>query len=84
MIWIFERDDQAVRVETRIDKDTGEYVATIDWADGKTDTEQFTSQDAFQDRLVELERTLTAERWKQVGGPTLIRKDWWGQHTPES
>ena len=84
MIWIFERDDQAVRVETRVDKDTGEYVATIAWADGKTDTERYKELDSFQERLFDLERTLTGERWKQVGGPTLIRKDWWGGTVDES
>jgi hypothetical protein len=77
MIWLFERDNQAVRVETRFDKDTAEYVATIDWADGKTDTERFSDHAAFQLRIVELEHVLTSQRWKQVGGPTLIRGDWW-------
>lgn len=84
MIWIFERDNQAVRVETHFDKDKGEYVATVAWADGRTDTEHYASHDAFQERLLDLEQTLTAERWKQVGGPTLIRKDWWGGTTRES
>jgi hypothetical protein len=84
MIWIFERDDQAVRVETRLDKETGEYVASIEWADGRTDTERYTELHAFQERLSELERTLTAERWRQVGGPTLIRKDWWEGSATES
>lgn len=78
MIWLFERDEQAVRVETRFDKDAAEYIATIAWADGRTDIERFTSQEAFQARLEDLEHTLTADRWTQVGGPSLIRKDWWG------
>lgn len=84
MIWIFERDHQAVRVETRFDKDTAEYIATIVWADGKTDVERFLDHDAFQSRLVDLERTLLSDHWKQVGGPTLIRKDWWEGSSTES
>lgn len=77
MIWIFERDHRAVRVETRFDKESAEYIATIDWGDGRIDVERFLDLEAFQTRLVELERTLLSEQWKQVGGPTLIRKDWW-------
>jgi hypothetical protein len=84
MIWLFERDDQAVRVETHFDKDTAEYVAIIGWADGKTDTERFTDYTVFQARLVQLESALTTDRWKQVGGPTLIRGDWWTGNTSES
>jgi hypothetical protein len=77
MIWFFERGDQAVKLETRFDRDGKDYVLTITWPDARTVTERYPSVDEFRTRVGALQRELDAERWTQRGSPTLITGDWW-------
>ena len=72
MIWFFERGQEAIRIETRYDKDANEYVATIHWPNGRSESARFTSNASFQARLSALERQLAADHWRQSGGPTLL------------
>ena len=72
MIWLFERGQEALRIETRYDKDAGQYVATIYWPDGRSESERFPSEASFRARLGALERQLDAEHWQQIGGPKLL------------
>ena len=76
MIWLFERGQEALRIETRCDNDAREYVATTYWPDGRSETERFTSVAAFRARLGALERQLAAEQWTQIGSPMLLSEGW--------
>jgi hypothetical protein len=38
MLWFFERDQHSVRLETRYDYDTAEYVAVATYPDGREET----------------------------------------------
>ena len=76
MIWIFERGQEALRIETRVDNVTGDFIATVLWADGQSKEERFRAADAFRARLLALERQLAAEHWTQIGGPTLLEDGW--------
>jgi hypothetical protein len=76
MIWIFERGQEALRIETRVDTATGEYVATVLWANGQSQEERFRREDAFKARLLALERQLADEHWTQIGGPTILDEVW--------
>ena len=69
MIWLYERGQEALRIETTYDKDARQYVATIYWPDGRSESERFTSQASFHARLRALERQLAADHWQQIGGP---------------
>jgi hypothetical protein len=81
MIWRFERGDEVVRVETRVDNTSGEYVVEIAWAGRPPETERFQDNPAFRARILELESQLAVDHWTQVGGPTLSWDGWRGPVT---
>jgi hypothetical protein len=81
MLWFFERDDQQVKLETRFDNDTQEYVAIVRWPDGREQTERYATAVAFKERLVALERELETERWHRTG-PMIVQADGWPDKTP--
>ena len=76
MIWLYERGGDALRVETRFDNDTAEYVAVVAWADGKSEMERFSDYAAFYARILALEAKLAADQWNQIGPPTLMSDGW--------
>ena len=76
MIWLFERGEEALRIETRVDSVTGDFVATVLWASGQSKEERFRDEHAFKARLLALERQLADEHWTQIGGPTLLDDGW--------
>jgi hypothetical protein len=64
MLWIYERSNQTLRIETRFDNATDEYVLITRRADGTEQIERFPDAPSFQVRLDGLERQLDAERWQ--------------------
>lgn len=79
MVWIFERQfdhtSEFLRVETKYDNSTKEYMLVVFQTDGTSQTERFRSGPIFQQRLEELEAQLQAERWTQKG--TEFLRDGW-------
>jgi hypothetical protein len=78
MIWSFARGDEAIRLETRFDNQTREYVLEITWADRSPTIETFKSLAQFRARVVLVEDQLSAEHWVQVGGPEILPHGWRG------
>jgi hypothetical protein len=78
VIWTFERGDEVVRVETRIDSPTGEYLIVSSWAGGQSETERFRDAERFAGRIRALEAQLAADNWSQVGGPDILSDGWRG------
>jgi hypothetical protein len=78
VIWFFEKNGQAVRLETRFDNASQEYVIVIDWADRPSETERFGDYGRFHSRIVALEQRLTLEKWTQDGSPTILSDGWRG------
>ncbi len=79
MIWLYERGDEVVRLETRIDEATKEYVVTISWADRPDATERYGDLSRFRARVLALEHQLASEHWSQrADSPTLIADMWRG------
>ena len=76
MIWIFERGKEVLRIETRVDATSGDFVAVVFWADGQKKEERFRTEEAFKVRLLALERQLADEHWTQIGGPTVLEDGW--------
>lgn len=76
MIWIFERGEEALRLETRYDSVSGEYVLVVVWGHRPTETERYRERAAFDARVRGLEQQLAAEHWTQVGSPTILRDGW--------
>ena len=81
MVWFFARANEAVRVETRFDNATGEYVLEIDWASKPLQIERFRDHAAFEDRVAGIETRLRSESWAQVGGPEILPGGWRGPFT---
>lgn len=79
MIWLFERGEEVVRLETRIDHATGEYVVDIKWASRAAETERYRDAVGFERRMVELEQQLASDQWTQAGtSPRLLPHGWRG------
>ena len=76
MIWIFKREHESLRLETRYDKETNEYVLIVHSPDGGQQIERFNDGDAFQTRLDTLDKQLSSEKWRYVGAPVLLRDGW--------
>ena len=75
MLWFFDRDDQSLRLETRYDNDTAEFVAIVRWPDGREQTERFTELEAFRTWLVAFDNAVEAERWKP-NSPVILPYGW--------
>jgi len=78
MIWSFERGDEVIRLETRIDNGRGDYILVIEWAERPPETERFTDYAAYHTRLLALEAQLAADNWTQIGGPRILEDGWRG------
>jgi hypothetical protein len=81
MLWFFERDDEQVKLETRFDNDTQEYLAIVRWPDGREQTDRCSTAEAFRTRLLALERELENERWHRTG-PMIVLPDGWPDKRP--
>lgn len=81
MVWFYKRSDGALRVETRFDSVTSEYVLEVTWPGRPAVTERFRNTPAFETRVIALERQIEAEHWKQVDGPEILPHGWRGPVT---
>ncbi len=75
MIWIYEKDAQAVGLETRYDNRTLQYVLITHWPD-RDDIERYEKLEDFRERLLTLERTLADDAWQRAGPPILSPAGW--------
>jgi hypothetical protein len=71
MLWLYERDDKAMRLETRLDRSTGEYVGVLTWPDGSRETQRSPDEASFRDWLRRLEEDLRRGCWSLAGPPAL-------------
>lgn len=63
MVRFFERGREYLRVETRRDNTSGEFVLILHQADGTRLVDRFKNEGKFRKRLGALERQLLAARW---------------------
>ena len=75
MLWIFEREQESRRIETRFDNATGEYVLTLLDPGQNPRIERFADAEAFGRYLRALEEELSTGRWTQKG-PILLQDGW--------
>ena len=64
MLWIYERNNQKLQVETRFDAANKEYLLIIRPLDGTEQIERFPDAPSFQSRITSLERQLETEHWE--------------------
>lgn len=75
MIWLYEKDDDAIRLETRYDNDQQQYVLTVHRSSG-SETERYERLEDFRQRLLGLEKQLADERWNRSGAPVFDPDGW--------
>ena len=76
MVWIFQRGHESLRLETRFDNETGDYLLIVHHPDGSHQTERFHDSVTFQTRLDTLDKLLARENWHYVGAPVVLRDGW--------
>ena len=75
MLWFFERDDESLKLETRYDNDTSEFVVIVRYPNGREQTERFTDSDEYGAWLEAFERNLEHQHWTRRG-PVIVRDGW--------
>ncbi len=75
MIWLYEKDTQALRLETRYDNRTLQYVLVVHRPEG-ADTERYEKLEDFRQRLLALEKSLAEGKWQRTGPPVLDPDGW--------
>lgn len=81
MVWFYKRSNEDLRVETRFDSVTSEYVLEVAWPGRPAITERFRNTAAFETRVLALERELDEEHWQQAGSPEILPHGWRGPVT---
>jgi hypothetical protein len=76
MLWLYERDNESLRLETRYDNDTREYIVVVHYPDERQLTERFPSPEACREWLLSLENNLDAEHWVRRGPPMILPDGW--------
>jgi hypothetical protein len=76
MLWFFERDDESLKIETRYDNNTSEFVVIVRYPNGQEHSERFTDGDDFRRWLEAFEQTLAAQHWTGRSGPIILPYGW--------
>ena len=76
MVYLFERESEALRIETRYTKLSKTYEIIWRRADGTTTQESFSGETSFRSRLDEIYASLEEDEWRTVGPPHLLTDGW--------
>jgi len=76
MLWIFDRDQETIRLHTFYDNETKQFVAVVTWSVGRREEARFDSLTTFRDWLKAFEVTLEEDRFTQKGPPIVLPEGW--------
>lgn len=76
MIWFFHRGTEEIRLETKYDSAAGDFVAVLHYPDGTQHADRFSDEHAFRTYLLDLERRLLRERWRQDRRTVVLPEGW--------
>ena len=76
MLWFFERADESLRLETRYDNKTSEFLVVVSYPDGRERTEQFATLEDFRRCLQAFEHVLHQQHWTGRNGPIVLPYGW--------
>lgn len=76
MVYLFERESEAIRIETRYARESKTYEIIWRKADGTSTQETFSGETSFRSRLDEIYTELERDDWRTVGPPQLQRDGW--------
>ena len=82
MIWFFEREDESLRIETRYDNQTLEFVAIVHYPDGQRMTKRFIAPDVYRRWLEQFERTLEEGDWSRDHRSPVVLSEGWPNKPP--
>ena len=75
MVYIFEREADVLRVETRYTELSKTFEITCRYSDGTMTLERFTGEASFRARLDEIRTALEKDAW-HAGAPHLLEDGW--------
>jgi hypothetical protein len=76
VLWFYSQERLTIRIETRYDNRTAEYVLVVHWSADHRQEERFASAIIFQKRLLELETQVNAGGWRKDGRPIILPDGW--------
>ena len=76
MVYLFERESESMRIETRYARESRSYEIIWRRADGTMTQESFKGETSFRSRLDEIYSELEQQDWRTVGPPQLQRDGW--------
>lgn len=75
MVYIFERESEVIKVETRYIAATKTFQIICRLVDGTTTQETFSGEASFRSRLDEIRAGLERDAW-HTAGPQLLSEGW--------
>jgi hypothetical protein len=76
MVYLFERESDSMRIETRFNSESRTYEIIWRKADGTVTQETFKGETSFRSRLDEIYSDLEQDDWRTIGPPQLQRDGW--------
>jgi hypothetical protein len=76
MIWLFERGQEDLRIETQYDNVSGEYLLTLRHPDASYTVERFPNTQMLEARLETLEDVLVSDRWSSRNPQQRLKDTW--------
>ena len=76
MVYLFERESEAIRIETRYNRSAKTYDIIWRRADGTSTQESFSGETSVRSRLDAVYSELEQKEWRTVGPPQLQRDGW--------
>lgn len=76
MIWLYERGDTTLTLETRVNRESDKYELIWHEADGSTRVETFDDESGFRSRITSVASALSEQQWRQSGPPTIDPDGW--------
>ena len=76
MVWFYTRGRDSLRLETRYDNATLEYVGILTHPDRRRETKRFTTLEEFRAWIVTMEQDLATGDWVLDGAPQILSDGW--------
>ena len=76
MLWVFDRDDESVRLETQYDNLTSQFVVTVHYSDGQQHQQRFADKSALFEWLEMFEFHLALQHWTGRTGSIILPYGW--------
>jgi hypothetical protein len=76
MVYLFERESESLRLETRFSKTLNLYEIIWRRADGTLTRETFSGETSFRSRVAAIQTELEREDWHHFGPPHLLADGW--------